>query len=109
MEASTFIKDAITNNKVVLFMKGTAQFPQCGFSGQVIQILRKIGLKDIATVNVLEDDQVRQGIKDFSQWPTIPQLYVNEKFIGGADIITEMYESGELSELLKKESLLSAD
>ena len=102
MEASTFIKDAITNNKVVLFMKGTAQFPQCGFSGQVIQILRKIGLKDIATVNVLEDDQVRQGIKDFSQWPTIPQLYVNEKFIGGADIITEMYESGELSELLKK-------
>ena len=109
MEASTFIKDAITNNKVVLFMKGTAQFPQCGFSGQVIQILRKIGLKDIATVNVLEDDQVRQGIKDFSQWPTIPQHYVNEKFIGGADIITEMYESGELSELLKKESLLSAD
>ena len=66
-------------------------------------------MKDIATVNVLEDDQVRQGIKDFSQWPTIPQLYVNEKFIGGADIITEMYESGELSELLKKESLLSAD
>ena len=68
MNASTFIKDAISGNKVVLFMKGTAQFPQCGFSGQVIGILRKSGLKDIATVNVLEDEQVRQGIKEFSQW-----------------------------------------
>ena len=76
MEAGDFIKDAITNNKVVLFMKGTAQFPQCGFSGQVIQILKKIGLKDIATINVLEDDQVRQEIKEFSQWPTIRQLYI---------------------------------
>ena len=109
MEANTFIKDAIANNKVVLFMKGTAQFPQCGFSGQVIEILRKSGLKDIATVNVLEDEKVRQGIKDFSQWPTIPQLYINEKFIGGADIITERFENGELSELLKKESLSPTD
>ena len=107
MEAKTFIKDAIVKNKVVLFMKGTAQFPQCGFSSQVIEILRKSGLKDIATVNVLEDEQVRQGIKDFSQWPTIPQLYINEKFVGGADIISEMYENGELSDLLKQESLLS--
>ena len=89
-------------------MKGTAQFPQCGFSGQVIQILKKIGLKDIATINVLEDDQVRQEIKEFSQWPTIPQLYINNKFIGGADIITEMYETGELLELLQKEAILSA-
>ena len=89
-------------------MKGTALFPQCGFSGQVIQILKKIGLKDIATINVLEDDQVRQEIKEFSQWPTIPQLYINKKFIGGADIITEMYETGELLELLQKEAILSA-
>ena len=109
MEASDFIKDAITNNKVVLFMKGTAQFPQCGFSGQVIQILKKSGLKDIATINVLEDEQVRQEIKSFSQWPTIPQLYINEKFIGGADIISEMYETGELLELLQKEEILSAE
>ena len=109
MEAGDFIKDAITNNKVVLFMKGTAQFPQCGFSGQVIQILKKIGLKDIATINVLEDDQVRQEIKVFSQWPTIPQLYINKKFIGGADIIAEMYETGELLELLQKEAILSTE
>ena len=89
-------------------MKGTAQFPQCGFSGQVIEILRKSGLTDIATVNVLEDDLVRQGIKDFSNWPTVPQLYVNQQFIGGADIISEMFDSGELTELFKKENVVPA-
>ena len=108
MDAEKFIKDAIGNNKVVLFMKGTAQFPQCGFSGQVIEILRKSGLTDIATVNVLEDDLVRQGIKDFSNWPTVPQLYVNQQFIGGADIISEMFDSGELTELFKKENVVPA-
>ena len=108
MDAEKFIKDAIKNNKVVLFMKGTAQFPQCGFSGQVIEILRKSGLTDIATVNVLEDDLVRQGIKDFSNWPTVPQLYVNQQFIGGADIISEMFDSGELTELFKKENVVPA-
>lgn len=108
MDAEKFIKDAIENNKVVLFMKGTAQFPQCGFSGQVIEILRKSGLTDIATVNVLEDDLVRQGIKDFSNWPTVPQLYVNRQFIGGADIISEMFDSGELTELFKKENVVPA-
>ena len=89
-------------------MKGTAQFPQCGFSGQVIEILRKSGLTDIATINVLEDDLVRQGIKDFSNWPTVPQLYVNRQFIGGADIISEMFDSGELTELFKKENVVPA-
>ena len=108
MDAEKFIKDAIENNKVVLFMKGTAQFPQCGFSGQVIEILRKSGLTDIATINVLEDDLVRQGIKDFSNWPTVPQLYVNRQFIGGADIISEMFDSGELIELFKKENVVPA-
>ena len=108
MDAEKFIKNAIENNKVVLFMKGTAQFPQCGFSGQVIEILRKSGLTDIATVNVLEDDLVRQGIKDFSNWPTVPQLYVNRQFIGGADIISEMFDSGELTELFKKENVVPA-
>ena len=108
MDAEKFIKDAIENNKVVLFMKGTAQFPQCGFSGQVIEILRKSGLTDIATINVLEDDLVRQGIKDFSNWPTVPQLYVNKQFIGGADIISEMFDSGELTELFKKENVVPA-
>jgi len=108
MDAEKFIKDAIENNKVVLFMKGTAQFPQCGFSGQVIEILRKSGLTDIATINVLEDDLVRQGIKDFSNWPTVPQLYVNRQFIGGADIISEMFDSGELTELFKKENVVPA-
>ena len=108
MDAKKFIKDAVENNKVVLFMKGTAQFPQCGFSGQVIEILRKSGLTDIATVNVLEDNLVRQGIKDFSNWPTVPQLYVNRQFIGGADIISEMFDSGELTELFKKENVVPA-
>lgn len=95
-----FLSQTVTENPVVLFMKGTAQFPQCGFSGRAIQLLKACGLKQLITVNVLEDDGVRQGIKDFSNWPTIPQLYVKGEFIGGSDIMSEMHESGELKKLL---------
>ena len=96
------IDTLVKSNDVVLFMKGTASFPQCGFSGRAIQILKGCGLdgKTIATVNVLEDQEVRQGIKDYSNWPTIPQLYVKGEFIGGSDIMTEMYESGELQKVI---------
>ncbi len=98
------IADLVKNNDVVLFMKGTASFPMCGFSGRAIQILKACGVdpKAIATVNVLEDDAIRQGIKEFSNWPTIPQLYVKGEFIGGSDIMMEMYENGELQQVLGK-------
>jgi monothiol glutaredoxin len=101
-DVQTWIKDTVTTTPVVLFMKGTAQFPQCGFSGRAIQILKACGVDNIATVNVLEDPEVRQGIKDFSNWPTVPQLYVNGEFIGGTDIMNEMFESGELQAMFKK-------
>ena len=99
------IADLVKNNEVVLFMKGTASFPMCGFSGRAIQILKACGLetKGITTVNVLEDDAIRQGIKEFSNWPTIPQLYVKGEFIGGSDIMMDMYESGELKQALGKD------
>ena len=100
-DIQTWIKETVTTNPVVLFMKGTAQFPQCGFSGRAIEVLKGSGVEDLVTVNVLEDDGVRQGIKEYSEWPTIPQLYVKGEFIGGADIMNEMYESGELQSLLK--------
>ena len=100
MDAQEFIKDTLSKNTIVLFMKGTAQFPQCGFSSSVVETLKKIGVNNLATVNVLDDQDVRQGIKDFSNWPTIPQLYVKGEFIGGCDIVTELYNSGELQELL---------
>lgn len=99
-DAQTFIQETVANNPVVLFMKGTAQFPQCGFSGRAIQILRDSGVTKLVTVNVLEDEEVRQGIKTYSQWPTIPQLYVKGEFVGGCDILVEMDESGELKQLL---------
>jgi len=99
-DVQAWIKETVTQNPVVLFMKGTAQFPQCGFSGRAIQILKACGIENIITVNVLEDGEVRQGIKEFSNWPTIPQLYVKGEFIGGSDIMNEMYESGELQSLL---------
>jgi monothiol glutaredoxin len=102
MDAKEFIQKTVTDNPVVLFMKGTAQFPQCGFSGRAIQILKGCGVKNLTTVNVLEDAEVRQGVKDFANWPTIPQLYVKGEFVGGSDIMMEMYENGELQELLKK-------
>ena len=94
------IDDIVKSNRVVLFMKGTAQFPMCGFSGRAIQILKACGVSDLKTVNVLEDDEIRQGIKGYSDWPTIPQLYVNGEFVGGSDIMREMYQSGELQKLL---------
>ena len=95
------ISSQIKDNKIVLYMKGTPDAPMCGFSATVVQILEACGVEDVATVNVLEDDQIRQGIKDFSNWPTIPQLYVDGEFVGGADILKEMYQAGELQELLK--------
>jgi monothiol glutaredoxin len=96
------ISDLVHGNRVVLFMKGTAQFPMCGFSGRAVQILKACGVDDLKTVNVLEDEEVRQGIKDFANWPTIPQLYVNGEFIGGSDIMMEMYQAGELQQVLGK-------
>ena len=100
-DVQAWIKETVTSHPVVLFMKGTAQFPQCGFSGRAIEVLKSSGVQDLVTINVLEDDEVRQGIKEFSNWPTIPQLYINGEFIGGADIIGEMYQSGELQTLIK--------
>ena len=94
------IDDIVKSNRVVLFMKGTAQFPMCGFSGRAIQILKACNVADLKTVNVLEDDEIRQGIKGYSDWPTIPQLYVNGEFVGGSDIMTEMYQAGELQQTL---------
>ena len=94
------IEDLVKNHRVVLFMKGTAQFPMCGFSGRAIQILKACGVSDLTTVNVLEDDEIRQGIKSYSDWPTIPQLYVKGDFVGGPDIMTEMYQAGELQQTL---------
>jgi monothiol glutaredoxin len=93
------IQGMISQNKVMLFMKGSKQFPACGFSNAVVQILKKEGVP-FETFNVLSDAEVRQGIKDFANWPTIPQLYVNGKFIGGCDIITELHQSGELAKEL---------
>ena len=94
------IDELVKHNRVVLFMKGTAQFPMCGFSGRAIQILKACGVDDLKTVNVLEDEGIRQGIKAYSNWPTIPQLYVNGEFVGGSDIMTEMYQAGELQQTL---------
>ncbi|ARP96803.1 Grx4 family monothiol glutaredoxin [Bordetella genomosp. 13] len=101
-DVQEFIRETVTQHPVVLFMKGTAQFPQCGFSGRAIQILKDCGVKKLVTVNVLEDDEVRQGIKEFANWPTIPQLYVKGEFIGGSDIMSEMHGSGELKQLLEE-------
>ena len=100
MDAKEFIQKTVTDHPVVLFMKGTAQFPQCGFSGPAVQLLKACGVKNVVTINVLEDEEIRQGIKDYSNWPTIPQLYVKGEFIGGADIMNEMYDSGELKKVL---------
>lgn len=94
------IDDIVKGNRVVLFMKGTAQFPMCGFSGRAIQVLKACGVTDMKTVNVLEDEGIRQGIKDYAQWPTIPQLYIDGEFVGGSDIVMEMYQAGELQPLL---------
>ena len=101
MSVQDLIKEQVTKNKVVLYMKGTPDFPQCGFSANAVGILHECGVKSLFTVNVLEEPEIRQGIKEFANWPTIPQLYVNGEFIGGSDIMSEMFESGELQTLLK--------
>ncbi len=101
MDIKSKIQDQITTHPVVLYMKGTPQFPQCGFSANAVRILNALGIKEFFSVDVLQDAEMRQGIKDFSNWPTIPQLYINGQFIGGSDIMTEMYQGGELQELLK--------
>ena len=99
--ASARIGDIVKKNDVVLFMKGTALFPQCGFSSRAVAILDRLGA-NYETVDVLQDPEIRQGIKEYSEWPTIPQLYVKGEFVGGSDIMMEMYETGELAELLQK-------
>ncbi|HMN77792.1 MAG TPA: Grx4 family monothiol glutaredoxin [Burkholderiaceae bacterium] len=94
------IDEIVKSHPIVLFMKGTADFPQCGFSGRSVQILKACNVGECFTVNVLEDEEIRQGIKEYSNWPTIPQLYVRGEFVGGSDILMEMYQAGELQTLL---------
>jgi monothiol glutaredoxin len=100
MDIQEVIRNQVTSHPVVLYMKGTPQFPQCGFSSTAVQILKHSGVTQLFTVNVLEDDAIRNGIKAFANWPTIPQLYINGEFVGGCDIMREMYENGELQTLL---------
>lgn len=104
MDVQQKIKETVTGNPVVLYMKGTPQFPQCGFSGQVVQILDHLGVP-YKGLNVLESDDLRQGIKTYSQWPTVPQLYVKGEFLGGCDIVREMFQAGELQSLLKEKGI----
>ena len=102
MSIQDTIREQVTSHPVVLYMKGTPQFPQCGFSHAAVQMLQACGIDNFFSVNVLADPEIRQGIKDYVNWPTIPQLYVNAEFVGGCDIMREMYESGELKALLKQ-------
>ena len=104
-DAQQRIDELVKSNRVVLFMKGTTQFPQCGFSGRAIQILKACQVSDLKTFNVLEDEGVRQGIKDYANWPTIPQLYIKGEFVGGCDIIREMFQSGELATTLAENGI----
>jgi len=101
MDTKQRIKEQVEGNRVMLYMKGTPQFPQCGFSALAVQVLNACGVKDFASVNVLADAEIRQGIKEYANWPTIPQLYVKGEFVGGSDIVKEMYQSGELQKLLE--------
>lgn len=101
MDAQDLIRKQVTDNSVVLYMKGTPDAPMCGFSAAAVKILEACGVQEVATVNVLDDPGVRQGIKLYSSWPTIPQLYVKGEFVGGADIMHEMFQSGELQKLLQ--------
>ncbi|MEE8207757.1 MAG: Grx4 family monothiol glutaredoxin [Nitrosomonadaceae bacterium] len=102
MNTQEIIKEQVTTNSVVLYMKGTPEFPQCGFSAHAVKILNTCGIDNIFTVDVLSNPEIRQGIKEYSNWPTIPQLYIKGKFVGGVDIVTEMYQSGELQKLIQK-------
>ena len=95
------IKETVTSNPVVLYMKGDARFPQCGFSATVVQILKVCGVNDLVTVNVLADEEIRNGVKEYANWPTIPQLYIKGEFVGGCDIMKEMYQSGEMKKQLE--------
>jgi monothiol glutaredoxin len=104
MSTQDVIREQVTTHPVVLYMKGTPQFPQCGFSSAAIQMLKACGAENVFTVNVLADPEIRQGIKDYANWPTIPQLYVKGEFVGGSDIMREMYDSGELQQLLAKQT-----
>ena len=108
MGIEQFIDNEVKGNDVVLFLKGTPQFPQCGFSGQVVQILDYVGVP-YKGINVLESDEIRNGIKSYSNWPTIPQLYVKGEFVGGSDIVREMFQSGELKPLLVEKGVLQAE
>jgi monothiol glutaredoxin len=95
------IDKTVKENKVVLYMKGSKEMPMCGFSARVVSILREVGIKDFISVNVLADEAVRQGIKDYTNWPTVPQLFINGEFIGGCDIVTEMHQNGEFASLFE--------
>ena len=100
MDIQEFIREQVNAHPVVLFMKGTPQFPQCGFSSTVIQLLKQSGLTKVAAFNVLESEDLRQGIKQYANWPTIPQLYIQGEFVGGCDIVKELFETGELQQML---------
>ncbi|ABE48516.1 MULTISPECIES: Grx4 family monothiol glutaredoxin [Methylobacillus] len=102
MDTQALIKNQVTSNPVVLYMKGSPKFPQCGFSGLAVQILQACGLKDFVAVDVLADPAIREGIKTYANWPTIPQLYIKGEFIGGADIMRDLYQQGELQKLLQE-------
>lgn len=104
MNIQEVIRDQISKNRIVLYMKGSPDFPQCGFSANVVGILRACGAEDFYSVNVLENPDIRQGIKQFANWPTIPQLYVNGEFVGGSDILAEMYQKGELQKMLSSKA-----
>jgi monothiol glutaredoxin len=101
MSVQDEIKKQVTGNKVVLYMKGSPDFPQCGFSANAVNILRACGVNEMFTVNVLENPEIRQGIKQYANWPTIPQLYIDGEFVGGSDIVSELYQSGELQKMLQ--------
>jgi len=105
MDAKELIHKQVTENPVVLYMKGTPQFPQCGFSANAVNLLKACGVANFLAVNVLEDADIRQGVKDYANWPTIPQLYIRGQFVGGSDIMREMYQSGELQKLLALETV----
>jgi monothiol glutaredoxin len=104
MDVKDKIREQVTRHRVVLYMKGLPEYPMCGFSATAVEILKRSGVDDFLAVDVLPDAEIRQGIKDYANWPTIPQLYVNGEFVGGADIMREMYQSGELQQLLAKKT-----
>ena len=104
MNVQDIISEQVKSNRVVLYMKGTPKVPQCGFSATAVEILKRCGVSEFLAVDVLADDSIRQGIKDFSNWPTVPQLYVNGEFVGGCDIMREMYQSGELQPVLSAQA-----